>query len=47
MEKQDDRPLGRSVRRWENNIQIDLKNIGRGGGKVHLSGGGQRQMECA
>jgi hypothetical protein len=25
------KPLGRSRRRWENNIKIDLKEVGRGG----------------
>jgi hypothetical protein len=26
------RPLGRSRRRWEDNIKMDLQEVGRGGG---------------
>jgi len=26
------RPLGRPWRRWEDNIKIDLQEVGRGGG---------------
>ena len=26
------RPLGRSRRRWENNIKMDLQEVGKGGG---------------
>ena len=26
------RPLGRSRRRWEDNIKMDLEEVGRGGG---------------
>jgi hypothetical protein len=33
------RPLGRSMRRWENGIRMDLREIGWGGGVewIHLA----------
>jgi hypothetical protein len=30
-ESEGKRPLGRPRRRWENNVKIDLREIGRGG----------------
>jgi len=31
------RPLGRPRRRWENNIKMDLREVGRGGGRMELA----------
>jgi hypothetical protein len=31
------RPLGRPRRRWEDGIKIDLRDIGWGGGWIHLA----------
>jgi hypothetical protein len=37
------RPLGRHRNRWENNIEMYLREVGRGHG-LDRSGSGQRQM---
>jgi hypothetical protein len=41
--------LGRSRRRWENNIKMDLQKVGLGGHGLDWSGLGQAQVEdtCA
>src|SRR5215469_11246761 len=31
------RPLGRPRRRWEDNIKVDLKEVGRGGDRMELA----------
>jgi hypothetical protein len=35
------RPLGRSRRRWENGIRMDIREIGLGGYGLDLTGSGQ------
>jgi hypothetical protein len=34
------RPLGRSRRRWEDNIKMDLREVGLGGHRLNQSGSG-------
>jgi hypothetical protein len=34
------RPLGRPRRRWEDNIKIDLREVGKGGHGLDKSGSG-------
>jgi hypothetical protein len=34
------RPLGRSRRRWEDNIKMDLREIGTDGGELDSAGSG-------
>ena len=34
------RPLGRSRRRWEDNIKMDLQEVGRGWLRIGTDGGG-------
>jgi len=31
---EEERPLGRPMRRWEDNIQIDIQEVGCGGGGI-------------
>ena len=40
------RPLGRPRRRWEDNIKMDLQEVGRGHG-IDLSGSGEGQAAGA
>ena len=41
---QGNRPLGRSRRRWEDNIKMDLQEVGLGGHGLDWSGSGQGQV---
>ena len=34
------RPLGRPRRRWEDNIKMDLQEVGCGGYRLHRAGSG-------
>ena len=38
------RPLGRSRRRWEDNIKMDLQEVGCGGYGLDRAGSGWRQV---
>jgi hypothetical protein len=38
------RPLGRPRHRWEDNIKMDLQNMGWGGQGLDWSGSGYRQV---
>jgi hypothetical protein len=38
------RPMGRPRNRWDDNIKLDLQEVGCGGYELYVAGSGQRQV---